>query len=342
MKVTRETNIVVNNTSLAVEVSEAEIRNSAALVINALTGSNKTGETLKNERLSEDLLLAATVHAQLSKIDQTVAKRLINRIKPNYKKQLKDRNRQAIFRAVDEVLEVATKNNSKRGKTAKITKEQKKEILNVAFNKSQLDEKTNKLKRKVVEMPKTDSNTSNIDLTIEKVAANKVDSGKNLKQFRKAINSKPKLTKKQVKKQRQFLKEIDPKNLPEEIKPAPEKEVKPENKIEAPTHDDFVPTPDSMTFYPEKKGSPFFEVVLPEYRSKEIVDIGIFESNASDTAISDLVFSHFDGMGKAHWKADKPGSEMKNAGVMKFKFIDGSYDIRYFKPTEFFNTSYSY
>ena len=342
MQVTNDNTVIATNASLGIEVIETEIRNSSALVINALTGSNKTGESLKHERISEDLLLAATVHAQLIKIDKSLADRLVARIKPNYDKQLKQRNRQPMFKAVSEILDVATRNNKKKGKVAKITKQQKKNILNFAFNKSQLDQKTSGLSPKIEDMSTSAKGDSNVGKIINRVESNNGDAKKSIKKFKRKINSKPQLSRRQVKKLRNRFNEIDPKRTPEAGPPSVTEEKKPEVKTEAPTHDDFVPTPDSLTIYPQKKGSPYFEIVLPEYRSEEVVDMGIFESNASNEALADLKFSHIDELGRAHWTADKPGSEYKNASVIKFKFIDGTYDLRYFDPEEFYNESYSY
>src|SRR5690606_8172506 len=133
--------------------SAPALRDSIAQVINKLTGSEKTGETLTNERLPEDVLFAALVHDELSQTRPELAEKLLARLLPAYEKNLKKKDRQAIFRSVDDFL-------SRQVRKGNLTKDAKASLIRDAFGKAQLDENKGRLRRRIVELAPKDASPS--------------------------------------------------------------------------------------------------------------------------------------------------------------------------------------
>lgn len=311
-----------NNTNTedpSVQNTEA-IRDSLAKVINALTGTSKSGANLANERLSEDVLYAALVHKKLGKRCAALADRYLTQLPKRYENKLDNAKRQPLYGAVDAFLNRAIRKGE-------LSRADKNRLSRSAFGKAQLDDNASRLRRRVTDVTKgSQVEKTNVEATLEQVKANSRATRKNYKELKTRIANAPDLTPKQLKRNRSFLDAINAfdktdentttvaKELPAPVstetdRPAPLPDY---NQIQTAAND-FVFKPKSLD------GNAL--VQLPAELSKSIIEMELHLS--SGERIIPLYHSGFSDDGRSYFRAKEDTSAVEGLATIWMKRFDG-------------------
>ncbi len=274
----------------------SELKDSIADIINALTGSNKTGAKLQNERLSEDLLYAALLHSKLKNIDPELAKQFLTDLARSYRHNTTQNVRQPIFRAAEKALREIVKDG-------RLTKSEKQDLAKYAFGKAQLDDRETRLTREVkplVNQFDEKNSRSNIEAILEKVSSNEVATGRTLTKFKDRIKDLGKLTPQQALRQRNFLDDIDPKGMPVGSSIGTTNTPASSNKLsgDIPQPKDIQSGPDDFVFLPQDQSGNLI-IHIPVSYSERVDKVTLYAENGDK--LGDLVFDGFGTDGRSQW-----------------------------------------
>lgn len=152
------------------------LKNSMADMMNSLVETDKKGSTIGNEEMGEDFVYTSLVYDQLKKTDSSLADTFKKRISKVFNKLNSEDTREAqpLFKAANRILRNMVGNEKITGKISRV-------IKRVAFGKSQLDDKENRLRRNPVVVDESTSK-NNVEEVIDKITTNDVAS---LTQFQK-------------------------------------------------------------------------------------------------------------------------------------------------------------
>ena len=316
----------VSTLQTATIIEEESLKDSIAKVINALTDSAKEGGSLKNERVSEDILYAAIVHSKLAQKNKALASSYLTSLPKRYARLEKQRSRQPIFEATEKFLKRAVKNHNISGR-------QKSAICREAFGKAQLDDKQSKLKRHVVELTTPEqSPPSNIELTLSKVNGNDTATKTEYRKFRKFIENHNPLTKAQVNARKDILSEIDPET------PPTSSPSETDRAADLPSSINIRTEPWELTYKPisEKGGA----LVMIPVAYAEDVDEVVLMNNSSEEKIP-LTFTGKGDDGRTYFRWDQPGNSLHGQYDIRIHFTDGEYRSFRIDPQEFFKKAIS-
>lgn len=241
------TNTAASLSRVDTETESLSTRDSIAQVINALTGSSKTAASLSAERISEDILFAALVHRSLKATAPNLADRLIAELPGSYSKQFKQRQRQPIFSGVNAIL----KNALQKGE---ITRAAKRQLIQTAFSKAQLDSKPDRLGRKPIALSgSTDRFNTNIDQVVAYSLRESGSSRHDLRSFRRRIDRREPVPTTRHRSQKRLFELIDADLFTN--KPQPEKTVGTVEKTSerVPDYNDIQTGPNEFVYRPCNK-----------------------------------------------------------------------------------------
>jgi hypothetical protein len=309
------------------------LKESIAKVINTLTGSEKTGAGLANERLSEDIIFTAIVHQRLTESNPKLANQLLSELSSRFGKNLRRGRRQPLFRAVDGFLQREIKNGS-------LARKQKREICKEAFGKAQLHGDNTRMRRRVIPVAGEEEQAqgiSNIDATLERVSEGERAARSEMRAFRNRINKRPKLTRSQAERNRTFLDQIDP----PESAPIEEKSPGETDKPgDLPTYNDIVTEPNELVYKPESEQGNIL-IQLPLYYSDQVTDVALFSK--SDKELLQLEHTGYGGDGRSYFRGDRPGKDLPGNIYARLDLTDGTYvDIELGNANKFHRFSYEH
>lgn len=171
-------------------MSEKRLESSLEKTIMALRGGKATDIT-KLSAMSEDVLCAALVHAELKDEHTGLAGDLLHTLRKEYPERVRARERQPVFRIVDKFLE-------RRVNEGKLSEQQQAKILTRALGKAQLDGNARTLRREP-----TDDTT--ITKLVSSVNEQKAASNKELGALQKTIELRPTISRDTAERQRHIL-----------------------------------------------------------------------------------------------------------------------------------------
>ncbi len=257
------------------------LKNSMADMMNSLVGTDKSGATIGNEEMGEDFVYTSLVYDQLKKTDSSLADKFKNRIKKVFDKLNSEDNRQAqpLFKAANKILRNMVKGDS-------ITKKISRVIKRVAFGKSQLDEKENKLRRNPVVIDES-TGKNNVEEVIDKITTNDVSTLANFQKMRDRVAGKTE-SKEVWEKKQSFLdglKIASPTiEATQEVTSITEATDESENTINV-----FKGGTNDMIFDPNSEyGKPVF--ILPHIYSNVDKVVEIKMENTDDVPLGDMIF----------------------------------------------------
>lgn len=292
-------------------INKDSIKESMADMMNALVKTDKTADTIGNERMGEDFVYSALVLDQLKKTNPSLAKKFADQVKKAYKQLYNKKTREAapLLKAVNQVLQ-------KFVDAGKLAKKVCTTIKNVAFGKSQLDSKTANQKRKPTVIDK-DKDKNNVEEVLDKIAGNSIATKKEVKKEEKKFEGKVE-SEKTYKRKKKFLNGLktDPVEKPAEKKePEP---TPPSNDVKV-DETDFIGGTDDVGFRPEATDGKV-SIVFPEIYSKgmnEVTQVEIVDSDGNILATGKP--SDEEGDGRKIFRFDVTKDQLPTAITIRFR-----------------------
>jgi len=283
----------LKNSYNADTIDTESVKDSMATMMNSLVGTDKTGDTIGNEKMGEDFVYSALVLDQLKKAEPSLAKKFAEQVKKAYKKLYNKKNRESapLLKAVNQVLE-------KFVDAGKLAKNVCKTIKNVAFGKSQLDDKKANQKRKPTVID-NDKEKNNVEEVLDKITGNSIAKTRQVKKEEKKFEGKVE-NKKTYNRKKHFLDGLktDPVEAKKPVDPIPPTPVVNET--------DFVGDTDDMVLRPKATDGKV-SVVLPDGYS-----------NGKDK-VSEVVIEDLNGNVLAEGKlSDRQGVEGHERNLFRF------------------------
>jgi hypothetical protein len=263
-------------------------------VIGALSGKKTDPDKIPSHLISEDVLFAANVYNQLSERSSKLADDFLSSLSGNYRNNLAKETRQPLFKAVDSFL-------AERAKKGQLSKADRRQITRQSFAQSQLDSRLNRLSTKAIQ------NSSGLEALLKKnVNGDQSAPRQVMKNFRQRIdaNIRSKETLQRLKERFEIAAGVKQK-----ISAAPI----PKNEFNT-SAADFV-------FQPVSSADGNAVVFLPLKYSKEVTALGVFDSYGD--LLAEFKFSGFHKDGRAIWRNNSPGSELKSMEALRLIFSDG-------------------
>lgn len=295
--------------------SQAELKQGIVDVYNKLFKTHKTVADLDASQLTEDLIYAGHALADLRKTNPRLANNMLEGLRADYRGNVKEKERQPLFRAVDEFLGEAVKKG-------KLTPHRRKEVTREAFGHAQLDNKTSGLGRQNYDLA-TDGK-SNIDAVLEKAASGTRATLQQMREFRTRINSDKAVNPERYKLGNQALKNsigtAPSVSAPPKSEPKPPANEAP--KTEAPTpgfnpselkpFDERTTGPDALVTVPESRQTGNFAVYIPLVYSDQIAGVNIVDDQG--TVLDEL----------KHLGKNEDGRQSFGSGLAGSKYPDNA------------------
>jgi hypothetical protein len=293
---------------LAEQQESGSLRNSLSAVVSALSGRPVTSEQLTNQKISEEVLFTAQVHAQLKGESPEAADRMLQKVPRTMERNITSRKSQPLFQAVDQFLNGATR----RGE---INRRLKNRILRTAFGKAQLDSHTARLgrnPREISESTKGESILGNIDRALAQSETNSPISRKVLKEFQQRIQCRGEISQKRATMTNTMLDQFASNSTG----------INDETLVNTTPADynSIATRPNELVYRPEGTGGGV-QVFTPCIYTDELQGVSIVSHNGTS-----LTLEHQGVMkdGRREFVSGEAGSSLSGNVSLRLEFVDGT------------------